>query len=190
MKLQYNAPVTLTFAILATIILILSSILGDGFTQYFVVGPQMYLSSPTTYFRIFSYVLGHANWQHWMGNATLLLLLGPIVEEKYGSKDMLFMIFVTAIVTGIIQTLFFPGGLIGASGIVFMLILLSSITNFKSGTIPLTFILVTIIFIGQEIVNILSLDNISQFAHIMGGACGAAFGFLARPKDTFKSSIR
>ena len=70
----------------------------------------------------------------------------------------------------------------GASGIVFMFILLVSFTNSKSGEIPITFILIAILFIGKEIIQSLPNDQVSQFAHIIGGLCGSVFGFINRPK--------
>jgi len=105
------------------------------------------------------------------------LLLGPILEEKYGSQRLLIFILITAFTTAVINTLFFSTGLLGASGIVFLFILLASFTTFKSGEIPLTFILVFLIFMGQEAFGSLRQDNISQFAHILGGIIGSVFGF-------------
>jgi membrane associated rhomboid family serine protease len=90
------------------------------------------------------------------------------------------MMLVTALVTGLLNILFFHTGLLGASGIVFMLILLVSFTNSKSGEIPLTFILIALLFIGKEILQSLQSDQISQFAHIIGGICGSVFGFTTR----------
>jgi GlpG protein len=66
----------------------------------------------------------------------------------------------------------------GASGIVFMMILLASMANMKSREIPLTFIAVAIIYLGGEVVRSFRNDNISQLAHLVGGAAGAAFGFF------------
>ncbi|MBN1463558.1 MAG: rhomboid family intramembrane serine protease, partial [Paludibacteraceae bacterium] len=111
-------------------------------------------------------------------NLMLMLLIGPVLEEKYGSKKMLLMIIITAITTGITHKLLFSSGLWGASGIVFMLIILISFTNLKSGKIPLTFILVLIVYFGKEFVTMTQTDNISQFAHIFGGICGGAYGFI------------
>jgi membrane associated rhomboid family serine protease len=111
-----------------------------------------------------------------MGNLSFILLLGPIMEEKYGSRAILIMILVTAFITGVLNTLIFDTSLVGASGIVFMMILLSSFTNIREKEIPLTFILVTAIFVSNELVNIFKDNNISEFAHLMGGGCGSIFG--------------
>ena len=68
--------------------------------------------------------------------------------------------------------------LLGASGIVFMMILLSSFGGVRNGTIPTTLILVAIFYLGDEIWNgIFVQDNISQLTHIIGGLCGTVFGF-------------
>ena len=68
--------------------------------------------------------------------------------------------------------------LLGASGIVFMLILLSSFTNIRQGEIPITFILIVALYVVREFVNALTPDTVSQLAHIAGGLIGGAFGFL------------
>jgi uncharacterized membrane protein YdcZ (DUF606 family) len=61
-----------------------------------------------------------------------------------------------------------------------MMILLASFTNFSSGEIPLTFILILIIYIGREFYDAFggSANNVSQFAHIVGGFIGSLFGFF------------
>lgn len=176
MRIQYNAPVTLTFAIICTLVLAICSIF-PGAIEFFAVSSGKSPTSISFYFSLFSHVFGHADVQHLLANMSYLLLLGPTIEEKYGSSDLAMMMFVTAVLTGVFQLVFFSGGLLGASGIVFMMILLSSITNFDSGKIPLTFILVAILYLGTEIVHSIQDDNVSQFAHIMGGICGSVFGF-------------
>jgi membrane associated rhomboid family serine protease len=105
-----------------------------------------------------------------------------MLEEKYGWRVLLIMMALTALATAILNSLLFNTGLLGASGIAFMLILLSSFTNLRSGRIPLTFILVAFLFIGSEFANSFRPDNISQFAHILGGAAGTLFGFLIKNK--------
>jgi membrane associated rhomboid family serine protease len=130
---------------------------------------------------LFTHVIGHADWDHLIGNFSIILLVGPILEKDYGSESLLFMMAVTALVTGLLNVIFFTTALLGASGIVFMMILLASFTNISKGEIPLTFILVLILYVGQQIVESLSEDNISQFTHIVGGFLGSLFGFFNQP---------
>ena len=178
-KISYNAPVILTFSLVAVCVYLIDTFLLPQFTlKFFVVRPTMSLYNPLNYYRLVSHILGHSSWQHLFGNLTFILLLGPILEEKYSSFIILAMILLTGFFTGIINVCFLSTGLLGASGIVFMLIILSSIVDIKKGEIPLTFILVAGIFIGTEMVNALRFDQVSQMAHILGGSMGALFGFL------------
>ena len=86
---------------------------------------------------------------------------------------------ITALITGLVNYIFFWNiGLCGASGIVFAFIILASFTGFRNGEIPLSFILVAVIFIGQQIYEGVTVaDNISNSAHIVGGLVGAVIGF-------------
>ena len=170
--IRFNAPVILTFALLALLALLLGN-WTDGATtyRYFSVYRSS-LSDPLTYVRFFGHVLGHADYDHYMGNMLLLLLVGPGIEEKYGHKT-------TALVTGLVQFLFFPTTvLLGASGVVFMMIVLSSFTEMGKEGIPITLILVVIFYLGGELLDgLTSSDNVSQLTHIIGGLCGLVFGF-------------
>lgn len=176
-RIHYNAPVTLTFTFSALGVLLLKEIYGDVFISYLFTNFRTSLTDPMQYIRLFSYILGHGSWQHFSSNFLIILLLGPMLEEKYGSEQLIKMILITALITGVLNTLLFDTGLIGASGIVFMMILLSSFANVKAGYIPLTLIIVGVIFIGRELVDAVTLqDNISQMAHIVGGISGAVLG--------------
>lgn len=183
-KIQYNSPVILTFALISLIALVLNYI-THGVTNKLLF--SVYRSSPLnplTYLRMFTHVLGHANLSHYVSNFMLILMVGPMLEEKYGSSKMIFMILFTALITGIINITFFGNvALLGASGIAFMFILLSSFVNIERGRIPLTFILIAILYIGNEIITgVFTSDNISQLAHIIGGICGCIFGWGIDPE--------
>ena len=181
-KIVYNSPVILNYTLLALIALGLSIFTG-GYTNELIFSVyRSSLTDPLTFVRLFTHVLGHASFSHFAGNFTMILLLGPMVEERYGSRELIKMILFTAALTGALQMIFFPHhALLGASGIVFMLVLLSSATNFRRGELPLTLIIAAVIYIGQEFVGgIVLADNVSQFAHIIGGICGGVFG-LSRP---------
>ena len=180
MRINYNSPVILSFALLSLGTLGLGMLTNQVSTMMLF---SVYPGSPSDvlfYFRLFGHVLGHASWEHYVNNFLLILIIGPMLEEKYGSEKMLIMILITAFVTGLASIIVSNNALLGASGIVFMLILLSSFANFQKGKIPLTLILVVIIYVGREVMNgILVKDNISQFAHIIGGICGGTFGFAS-----------
>lgn len=189
MSIKYNSPVILTFALTCTAVFFLDKFLAGTLMGFFSIGTSVNFMNPLFIFSLFSHVIGHASIDHLLGNMTFILLLGPIIEEKYGSKFTLFMILITSLITGLLYITFFDTGLLGASGIVFMLILLVSFTNTNGGQIPLTFILVALLFVGKEVIQIMGNDQVSQFAHIIGGVCGSAFGFLGNKKSSGHNTI-
>jgi len=189
MKIRYNAPVTLTFCLLATIEQVLAATVWPDITRHlFTTVPHMSLAVPANWLRLCSYVIGHASWHHLVANVTVLLLLGPMLEEKYGSRAILGMMVVAAFLTGLLHALFMPSGLLGASGLAFMFIVLASIADLREGEIPLSFIVIVALFMGRELWDGMGQDHISQMAHLVGGVFGAVFGFTVRPRPVTDST--
>ncbi len=179
LRLDYNSPVVLTFTLFCGLVFTLDRFTDGWFSlNLFSISPGFTFSEFQNYPTLVTHVFGHISAQHLTLNLSIILLVGPILEEKYGAGPLLLMIAITALATGLFHVLFFSYGLLGASGIAFMLILLSSFANAKAGTIPLTFVLILILYLGNEFSRSGSDDNISHFAHILGGICGSLFGFF------------
>lgn len=187
LKITFNAPVTLGFVIICFIATLLGAVSNGRITQMVFMTYHSSLANLMTYVRFITHIFGHSGWSHFIGNASYLLLLGPMLEEKYGSKELIEVIGITAVVTGVVNYIFFWNvGLCGASGVVFAFIILASFTGFKEGEIPLTFILVAVIFIGQQVYEGIAVqDNISNMAHIVGGIVGAVLGYLLNKKSKY-----
>ncbi len=179
LKITFNAPVVLGIVAISFIATLLNYMTAGAVGQALFMTYHSSLLSPVTWIRAFTHIFGHADWGHYVANMSYLLLLGPMLEEKYGSKTLAEVVAITALATSLVNYLFFPGfGLCGASGVVFAFILLSSFTSFKAGEIPLTFILVAVFFIGQQIFEgIMVKDSISNTAHIVGGIVGSVLGY-------------
>ena len=175
-KLQFNSPVVLTFFFISLAALILGTITNGTTTTVLFSAYRASLTDPFTYVRFF----GHASITHFFNNMLLLLVVGPPLEELYGSKTLISGILATAVISGMLQFILFPGSmLLGASGIVFMLIMLSSLSGAKAGTIPITLILVAVMYLGQELYSIFFIqDNVANLMHIVGGVCGIGLGFV------------
>lgn len=142
-KITLNAPATLLFVTFCLVALILGMVTGGATTKKYFMTYHGSFADPLTFLRLFTHVFGHANLDHFMGNMGYILLLGPLLEEKYGSRKIWLIIFLTAVTTGLVNYFFFPGtALLGRSGVVFAFIILSSITGIGKGEIPMTFILV------------------------------------------------
>jgi len=187
LKIRYNAPTILTYVFICVAVVALSKTLFPNLTQdWFTVRGKGHFSPSLLkdWVSLLTHIAGHSGWPHLVSNFSLILLIGPMLEESYGSRTLLVMIITTGLVTGVLNVLFFTTGLMGASGVVFMMILLASFTNFSRGEIPLTFILVLVLYLGDQFFKSFSTDNISYFAHIIGGFCGSLFGFFIPPRKT------
>ena len=184
LKITFNSPVVLSIVVISFAATLLNYLTGGVLGQMLFMTYHSPLLSPLTWIRAFTHVFGHADWAHFIGNMSYILLLGPLLEEKYGPKILIFIVAITALITSLINYIFFPSmALCGSSGVVFAFILLSSFTNFKTGEIPLTFILVAVFFIGQQIFEGLTVDdNISNVAHIAGGIVGGLLGYRLNVK--------
>lgn len=178
-RVSFNAPVVLCFSALCVAATALGQATGGAITRALFMTYRSSLLDPLTYLRFLTHVLGHGSWDHLAGNLAYILLLGPLLEEKHGSRTLLSVILVTAAITGILNHVLFPNvALCGASGVAFAFILLSSVTSIRAGEIPLTFILVAIIFLGQQVIQgIMAADNISNLSHLAGGIVGGVAGF-------------
>jgi membrane associated rhomboid family serine protease len=157
---------------------------GRIMPNLFVTYPGFRLTSPLYYFQLIGHALGHRDWTHLFSNFSVILLVGPILEEKYGSGNLMKMMLITALITGLLNSALFTTGLVGASGLAFLMILLASFTNHREGELPMTFLLVLVLFLAREVVQAFSKDDISQFAHILGGVLGSLFGFFRGPKHS------
>lgn len=177
MKLTFNAPFTIYFSIVALAVYLLSGNI-NGVHEAFTLKGTFQPDSLNWYVGLIGYPLAHANFQHLLGNFSIILLLGPILENKYGWKRLLIFSLITCFLTAILHIAFWDIGLLGASGIVFMFIILSSLMHIRENEIPITFILVTVLYLGQEVLASFQNDNISHFAHITGGLTGIYFGYF------------
>ena len=187
LKITFNSPVVLTLVFAALVATLLGEVTNGKLTETLFMTYHSSLKNPMTYLRFFTHVLGHSGMSHFIGNAAYLLLLGPMLEEKYGSRTLVEIVCLTALVTGLANYILFVNvALCGASGIVFAFILLASFTGFRDGELPLTFILVALIYIGQQIFDgIFVADNVSNLSHIIGGLLGAGIGYGLNKKSRF-----
>lgn len=185
-KITFNSPVILSFVLASGIVLAAGFLTGGVITQKFFCVYKGSFTDPLFYLRLFTHVLGHASWSHYSNNMILILLVGPMLEEKYGSGKLAAIIAAVALITGVVH-IFLPSdtALMGASGIVFAFILLSSVTGTSKG-IPLTTIIVAVIYISQQMYEgFTSVNNVSYLTHIIGGSIGAVCGMALRGKGRY-----
>ena len=184
LRITFNSPLVLSFTLACSAVTLLGALTGEKSTGLLFSTYAASWADPLMYLRLFTHVLGHSGLTHLLGNMAYILLLGPMLEEKYGWKNLLTVILVSALITGLIHNLLFPRTiLLGASGVAFAMILLTSFTEFREGEIPLTFILVALIYLGQQIWDGITVkDHISNLSHILGGLIGSGAGYLLNMK--------
>mmetsp|Transcript_136659 Transcript_136659/g.262614 ORF Transcript_136659/g.262614 Transcript_136659/m.262614 type:complete len:264 (+) Transcript_136659:66-857(+) len=187
-KLTFDAPVVLGFSAACIAIQAVTSYVWNEFTQtYFSLWPWAYTSfwQPLTYFRVFSQVLGHGGWDHLNGNLTIIILVGPPCETAYGARQLLVIMLLTAFVTSICHYALAPKFALqlGASGIVFMLIMLNSLREHQAGKLRVSFLALLGLWVWKEAKGFVQnrvggFDGISHLAHLFGAVVGALAGFF------------
>ena len=175
---QYNAVVTLTMFFISLGILLLDKITKGKASRKIFSTERASLLNPLTYIRFFTHILGHSDWEHLSNNYLKILLLGPLIEEKYGSINFLIMILITAFVVAIANFIKGHVWLKGASCISFMLTVLSAFVNITENKIPITLILIILFYIIDEIKKLKRDDNIAHDSHIIRWDLWCSFWIL------------
>ena len=187
-KVTINSPVVLWFVIVCVAVQVVSTLTGGASTDALFTFHTSSLSSPLEFFRLVTFAFGHISWDHLIGNMSYILLLGPLLEEKYGSPRLVAVILTSALTCSIASIVIFHTGGVGASGVVFTFLILSSVTRVREGEIPLTFILVGTFYLCQQLYGAIFVRAfVSYHGHIIGGLTGAALGFLLPEKSSADS---
>lgn len=113
--LQYNSVLILSFFFLSLGTLILKYVTFGNSNKILFSSYRSSLLNPLTYVRMFTHILGHSDWKHFSNNFLYILLIGPMIEEKYGTINLLIMMLITAFITGIINHIVGKKRILGAS---------------------------------------------------------------------------
>lgn len=179
-KFDYNSPIIISYLILSLISWLLNILTRGKTNKIFFSSYRSSPLNPLTYIRLFTHSIGHQDWNHLVSNFLYILLIGPILEEKYGSLNLLIMLLATSLIIALFNIIFNNYRITGASGNVYMLIVLSSFSNISEGKIPITLILIFIFYITSELKNSVLEGNkkIYHDGHLIGALCGLLLGFL------------
>ena len=141
-------------------------------------------------YRFVTHALGHGNWAHLKGNLIFLLPIAMQVEMHYKARVILPLMFITALSTGILQFIFVGTPLVGASGIVFLMIALSCYADNDAKRVPIDGTMVALMFVAFELYNMFfGADSVSQFAHLMGAGIGIAYGWFLQTHPNTKAKV-
>lgn len=169
----------ITFGSLVTISILVSTfvivIIGQ-FVNSNVV-PKLAINLKAVDWTMVTHIFAHGNYEHWTLNATLIALLGPSIEERYGSITTLLMIIATAFIAGIVGHCIISS-CVGLSTIVYMMLVLNLFRDNENG-IPFISIFIIAFFVLPEFFAG-NAGIIAHWAHITGALCGFGFGFLTK----------
>ena len=179
LEFDYNSPVIITYLCLSLIACFLNFISKGKTNKLLFTSYPSSIWNPLTYIRLFTHAIGHKDLDHLIHNFLFILLIGPMIEEKYGSIPLIMMLLITSFVIALFNLIFNRFTITGASGNVYMLIVLSSFSNIKKKKIPLTLILILIFYVFSEIKKSLLEGNrtIYHDGHLIGAIMGVLFGF-------------
>lgn len=184
---DYNSPVIISYLIVSIIAWLLNIITNKKSNKLLFTSYRSSPFNPLTYIRLFTHSIGHIDLSHLIHNFLFILLIGPMIEEKYGSINLLIMLLITSLVIGLFNTIFSNYSITGASGNVYMLIVLSSFSNISEGKIPITLVLILIFYVISEFKDRLIEGNKKTYhtGHLLGALCGIGFGFYFLYFKTF-----
>lgn len=181
-RIEFNAPVTVCYALAALAATILPV---QG--KLAIHGPVRLLDSDFL-LSLFTWTLAHGGMTHLLSNFVVILLAGPLLEDRFGSLRMLGVLVTASVLVGLTHCILDPrGALIGASGTVFCLIMLTAMLAERSGTIPITMLLVAAFYLGREMAGLFANDGVSQMAHILGGVLGVMLGLVMRSHSSSRN---
>lgn len=180
-QFDYNSKVIITYLIISLIACFFNFLTNGKTNKLLFSSYRSSFLNPLTYIRLFTHSIGHKDWDHLVSNFLYILLIGPMIEEKYGSINLLIMLLLTSLIVSLFNIIFNNYAICGASSNVFMLIVLSSFSNLTEGKIPITLILICIFYIIDELKKGFLEGNkkIYHSGHLIGALCGLLFGFLS-----------
>jgi membrane associated rhomboid family serine protease len=190
LKFHYDSPVMITFAIITLFVFILDTFALKGKLK------AMWLVTPTaadgqfpfafsdfpSILRLFIHVFGYSQNEILICNLIFILLLGPQMEERYGSVIIGIMIFVSSLFSGVLNACFCKNAVCGAEPIVFMLILLWTMMQLSRSKISASAIAVIALFITMLVFRKNPNGVVGLVVIAAGGLCGSLFAFLTSPK--------
>ena len=192
-RLVVRAPVVVSFAALSCLVLLVDSApMRRRLQPHIMIVPWRYCTHfwSRDWIRFVAYTVSHKDLTHLTGNFSSILLIGPLLEQTYGSWRLLRIMVVTVVIAGVLSSVLFNTALIGASVVVFLFLILGSSVACHMGVpqggspggrsrqeVPISFACVLVLTFGREIVLALKSDgSVSHFSHAVGGIIGGVLG--------------
>ena len=193
MKFEIKNAVT-PLLIANIIFFALQFILGRIFTNSFILISSDIITRPWI---LISHMFLHSGPYHLLFNMYVLLIFGPMLEQRIGAKRFLTIYFLSGIVAGIISSLIYPLILgrpfvaLGASGAVMgmlgvLIILMPDLKLLFFFIVPMQLRTAAILIALIDVFGIFYPTGIGNIAHLAGLASGLLYGLsLKKEKRKF-----
>lgn len=122
------------------------------------------------------HIFGHSSWQHFLSNTVYIAMLGPSIENKFGTIPLAIMTLLCAAIVGAVSVIT-KSPCYGLSTIAFMWVILNTFQSEDSEGLPFTSLILLVIFVLPEVLAIFTKnDQIAHQNHVLGALIGLAFG--------------
>lgn len=190
LKFSYDAPVSQTFVIITVAIFLLDLLVFKlKLNTSYLIAPTsaagnlpFSLKEPLSWVRLLFYIFGGTDKALLFTNLLFVILIGPTMEERYGSIIIGLMFFVSAMFTGVLNVCACKFGISGCSSVVFMLLILNALMFFTKKTVSATSITMILLFVCREFFIQNPNGIAGTLITLAGGLCGSLFAFIASPK--------
>mmetsp|Transcript_14958 Transcript_14958/g.44671 ORF Transcript_14958/g.44671 Transcript_14958/m.44671 type:complete len:247 (+) Transcript_14958:367-1107(+) len=180
-RVTVDAPAVVCYALVCFLVFV-ADCARPGVAVSLACRPMLayqYESPVKSALRLVSHTVAHGNWAHLRGNMVNLLLVGPSAEREFGTKNLLRIGAYVGVASAAAHAALGPADAVqlGASGVVFALILLNSLLSAHAGCVPLTFLLTAFLWVSDEVLSLFAKDGVSHIAHLSGALVGTAAGY-------------
>ncbi len=185
LQLVFNSPVIVISALLSIVVLILHNSVVPNLIEIACSSNTAPLTehafnpiNPLHYIRLFTLIFGHYTMQSLCLNLVIILLLGPRVEERFGSVLVMVMFAITSFVTGILSALFLQNPICGLDGIAMLLVILTLFECANLKEISFNYLILLVLLFVNSIVLSVQQNYYGILLHYLGSLCAGSFGFL------------
>jgi len=178
-----NRNYSLKILIITAIAFILQQII-PYFESIFILNSSYILSRPWMFLTA---IFLHGSLIHIFFNMFALLIFGPLIEDRIGSRRFLFVYIIGGLIANIVGVFFYPQAL-GASGAIMamlgtLVILMPHLRVFIYGLIPIPLWMAGILWFLLDLFGSFSgTRGIGHIVHIAGLLFGLIFGLYLRNK--------
>jgi GlpG protein len=179
---SFDSSFTLCLILVSFIVTLIQETFVPGFAHIFATHNKWDIG-------IVLHIFGHSSWSHFLGNVVYIAMLGPSVEETFGSIPLMIMTLLSAVFIGIVSVIF-KNPCYGLSSIAYMWVILNTFQINNSKKIPLTSIILLVIFVLPEVIAMfVKSDNIGHQNHVLGAIFGLVFGIAAKAIYSTKNEL-